>query len=238
MIYLKSILKKILLKRVSLSKEVRNMYAKLGFEALSDRTLYYGTRHLLVRSLATGAAPGTAETVLKLLSQIDSFSLILDYGCGLQQSKHMVKMGYNVHSCDILDFHIPNFTKIDPSKKKLPFTDKQFDITVASEVLEHVESPFELLLELIRVTKKSIIITTPNTISLKSRKMFGRTGYFYWFFPKNHNIHISPIFPWQIKIFCKNHGVHLKNMIGNHKILGLGGNALDYAEILIYKIEI
>lgn len=46
--------------------------------------------------------------------------------------------------------------------EKIPFEDKSFDVVVCSEVIEHVEDYKQLLLEMARVSRNSIFISTPN----------------------------------------------------------------------------
>ncbi|HEC65489.1 MAG TPA: class I SAM-dependent methyltransferase, partial [bacterium] len=44
----------------------------------------------------------------------------------------------------------------------IPFKDKSFDVVTCVEVLEHVEDYKVLLLQMVRVSKRLIFITTPN----------------------------------------------------------------------------
>ena len=44
---------------------------------------------------------------------------------------------------------------------KLPFSDKSFDFAVSSEVLEHVENDTQGMKELLRVTRKGVLISVP-----------------------------------------------------------------------------
>jgi ubiquinone/menaquinone biosynthesis C-methylase UbiE len=46
--------------------------------------------------------------------------------------------------------------------EKLDFPDKSFDTAVMLEVLEHLENPFAALEEVIRVTRKNLILSIPN----------------------------------------------------------------------------
>jgi hypothetical protein len=237
---IKAIAKKMFLAEALPNFCTREIYKNFKGNMLGERTFYFGNKKLMANSLLMEAAPGTAETVIQLLQKEPAGAKILDYGCGQHQSQYLKQMGFAVHSADVIDFKISDFTRIYAKDGKLPFIDRQFDITVASELLEHLESPWEILKELTRVTKKSLIITTPNTVSKKSRKDFYRKGYLYWFAPKDFSYHISPIFYWQVELFCKSRGLFLSQILGNHQVFELNdhGRLFDYAESLIFKIDL
>lgn len=98
----------------------------------------------------------------------------LEVGCGLGYfSNKAYKLGAKVTGIDIG----PRLIKINKNKtpkgkfvvasaSKLPFKDKSFDIVLSTEVIEHVDSQFEMVSELTRVLRKDgvLIITTPNKI--------------------------------------------------------------------------
>jgi ubiquinone/menaquinone biosynthesis C-methylase UbiE len=65
----------------------------------------------------------------------------------------------NIHSVDIDKYDLPNFTQAD-AQKPLPFNDKEFDIAVLGEILEHTDNPVDVLREAMRVCNK-LIITVP-----------------------------------------------------------------------------
>lgn len=65
----------------------------------------------------------------------------------------------NVTTVDLDLFDVPNFVRADANC--LPFPDKQFDIAVLGEILEHVPDPLEVLKEAKRVGKK-VVITVPE----------------------------------------------------------------------------
>ncbi len=44
----------------------------------------------------------------------------------------------------------------------LPFTNESFDVTLSSHVIEHLEEPLQALNEIMRVTKKKIILRFPT----------------------------------------------------------------------------
>ncbi len=237
--FIKSLARKVLLSEAVPTGRTVELLRKTDKSFLSERPFYFGLKRMRATGLAMEAAPGTAETVLNVLSRYPKGTAVLDFGCGQHQSAYLKNFGFDVNSCDVLNMDIPNFTQIDPVNSKLPFADKQFDVVVASEVLEHVESPWVVLSELIRISKQAVIISTPNTTSLHSRKVFAKTGYLHWFTPENFSYHISPIFAWQVELFCKLHNVKLAEILGNHQAFELpssAGKVLDLAEALVFVI--
>lgn len=212
---------------------------RLPVGLFSDRTFFFGKRRYVANSLAMEAAPGTTEIIIQALtgSGLAPGAKVLDFACGQHQSQYLRALGLNVHSCDMLEFDVPNFTRIDPGKALLPFGNNEFEAVIASEVLEHVENPWLLLTELLRISSNLVILTSPNPSSLKSRRVFGATGFFYWFEPKNFDYHISPIFFWQVEQFSKRHNHRLIDVFGNHQAFDLPpGNLVKMAETLIYVI--
>lgn len=83
---------------------------------------------------------------------------IVDIGCnkghlfdGWDRSK--------ITSVDIDTYDLPNFIQADASKT-LPFNDKEFDIAVMGEIVEHTDDPVSTIREAMRVCKK-LVITVP-----------------------------------------------------------------------------
>ena len=130
---------------------------------------------MFVDSILMESAPGTYETILQFLKenyQGKNVS-ILDYGCGQHQSKYLnLLYPGNVLSADIIDFDLPNFIRINPKNYRIELGDASKEVVIASEVIEHVYSPFTLLEELIRISSKYVVISTPNPASIKSRWQF------------------------------------------------------------------
>lgn len=83
------------------------------------------------------------------------------------------------------------FKLLDATSSRLPFEDKEFDVVVALDVLEHTYKPEELLRELARVARTSVIVGVPNFSSLPARiqTFWGKVpenntpekGHVYWF---------------------------------------------------------
>jgi len=51
------------------------------------------------------------------------------------------------------------FVKVDITREKLPFIDKEFDVVLCTHVLEDLPSPFPVIEEMERVAKKGLIVT-------------------------------------------------------------------------------
>ncbi len=84
---------------------------------------------------------------------------VLDIGCRTPYLKNKIESGGMEY------FPID----ISPAKgvaygdiQNLKFRNNFFDITICSEVLEHVDNPLKAIKELKRVTKKRLIISVPN----------------------------------------------------------------------------
>ncbi|OGH11074.1 MAG: hypothetical protein A3B38_02715 [Candidatus Levybacteria bacterium RIFCSPLOWO2_01_FULL_36_13] len=97
---------------------------------------------------------------------------VLDVGCGegftMKKLKN-AKIGKSWEGVEYLDRAIEIGKKIHPDLKiiqgdiySLPYKAKSFDLVVCTEVLEHLENPKNALLELIRVSKKYILLSVPN----------------------------------------------------------------------------
>jgi len=52
-----------------------------------------------------------------------------------------------------------NFVKLDITKNKLPFKDKEFDVVLCTHTLEDLPSPFMIMDEMSRVAKRGLIVT-------------------------------------------------------------------------------
>lgn len=238
---MKDLLKKIYIRFFAINRTPLQalvaLYRKLGSPSCGFRTMRYGRFRRIAYCLNAESAPGTLESVLATLDSFPRTATVLDYGCGQAKSLPYRALGFSVSACDILPIETANFTLLAPSDETIPFSDGAFNIVIASEVLEHVESPFKLLRELVRVTSDTLIITTPNPQNLYSRSLFKRTGFLHWFTPRDFSYHCSPLFLWQIELFAKRHQLTIASVRGNHEIFELSGAPEKYAESLVVVIK-
>ncbi|MCH7759950.1 class I SAM-dependent methyltransferase [candidate division TA06 bacterium] len=107
--------------------------------------------------------------LLRVLSHIQ-FESLLDVGGGEGYKAALIKRIYrvNVKSCELSEeackraeeiFQISSDTA---DIHQLPYSDHSFDIVLCSEALEHVTNWKKALDELIRISKKAVILTLPH----------------------------------------------------------------------------
>jgi SAM-dependent methyltransferase len=111
-------------------------------------------------------------------------SRILDAPCGTGDlTKALREDGYEAVGVDVQQqagallgdaFRAANL------EESLPFADGHFDCVVSNEGIEHLENPFRFLRELHRVLRPDgfLMLTTPNTVAVRSRVRFLGAGLF------------------------------------------------------------
>jgi len=107
--------------------------------------------------------------IVKKFTDLNASKIILDAGCGTGgvisslPSTGILKVGNDMSSRSLdLGMKSSRITNgIQASNTHLPFKDEIFDISISSEVLEHVGDDLSALKELCRVTKHRIILTVP-----------------------------------------------------------------------------
>lgn len=112
----------------------------------------------------------------RLLEMRPPPATLLDFGCGTGNiAMALARRGYVVSGCDVsarmLDMaksvdsvEQVRWRTLDASRVELPFSDSQFDIIVASSVLEYLVDPFGSLQEFHRVLRPAglLVCTVPN----------------------------------------------------------------------------
>lgn len=93
--------------------------------------------------------------------QLDADSTILDVGCA--DGKVWDKNIFDVITLDREERSgdEPCHPDVIGDANNLPFDDNSFDIVCLTEILEHVESPIQVLKEAYRVARLKVVITVP-----------------------------------------------------------------------------
>lgn len=134
-------------------------------------------------NIPENTSKNTHNVVASLLAEERS-SRVLDIPSGAGAfTKRLLDQKVEVHSADIeniLQVENPNFRMADMNQR-LPYDDGFFDAVVCIDGIEHLERPFDFIREAFRVTRSggSIILSTPNINSLRSR--------WRWFWTGHHN---------------------------------------------------
>lgn len=97
---------------------------------------------------------------------------ILDAGCGEgftmdkliqnQMGKRVEGVEYSKEAIALGKKLFPHLTIRQGSVYNLPYKDNSFDLIICTEVLEHLEEPAKAIKEMLRVSKKYLIISVPN----------------------------------------------------------------------------
>jgi SAM-dependent methyltransferase len=119
-------------------------------------------------------APGIYEKVLSLIMN-EQKGRVLDAPCGEGAfSFQLRREGFQVYAADLdaKRFMLKDVYLVKTDlNQDLPFGDSILDTIICIEGIEHLENPHHLVREFARVLKSngSLLITTPNTLSVYSR---------------------------------------------------------------------
>ncbi len=110
----------------------------------------------------------------ELLQSVKHLKLktILDAGCGegftlakLQEKgigRDLEGIDYSLEAINVGKKEHPSLLLKQGNIYKLDYKNNSFDLVICSEVLEHLENPQKALKEIIRVSKKYILLSVPN----------------------------------------------------------------------------
>jgi len=105
---------------------------------------------------------------------------ILDAGCGNGELSKYLKIP-KLYGFDLIKEAIRNAKKTGRYKKvvkediyKLSFKDKEFDKTICVGVFQYLKYPEKAFKELVRITKKEIIVTVANFDWFKIKSIFSK----------------------------------------------------------------
>jgi len=94
---------------------------------------------------------------------------VLDVGCCEADFLNLIKSDYQIAGIEVNDQRVDycnqvlggNAVKLGNLDDKLDFEDGSFDTVMCLEVLEHLVNPEKALKELVRISRKRVIITVP-----------------------------------------------------------------------------
>lgn len=121
---------------------------------------------------------GRLRRKLKIFRWLDrlEFGSFLDVASGWEHMPYLVRQRYGVpaYYCDVVHgLTLPSdgllFGKLDHAVTLrlpvLPFRDDAFDVILCSEVLEHLVRPIESIAELLRVSRRYVVLTSLEALS-------------------------------------------------------------------------
>jgi SAM-dependent methyltransferase len=150
----------------------------------ADTGLYY-------EGLPIHAAPGVHEdAVALLLDHLRPPARILELGAGSGAfTKRLLDAGFDVEAADLYPTGWPHehvqLHVADLNASAWPFKEGAYDAVVAVEVIEHLENPSQFLRNAKRHLRAGgiLFLTTPNVVSLASRRALVLRGTLAFFGP-------------------------------------------------------
>lgn len=116
-----------------------------------------------------GSGPPNWDIHPEMLAIITRYAgkRILDVGCGTGiYCRELNERGYNCIGVDAdrecHDLARKQTNSLMMRAEELGFADKSFDTVIMLEVLEHIEDPYSALKEIVRVTRRNLILSVPS----------------------------------------------------------------------------
>jgi SAM-dependent methyltransferase len=99
------------------------------------------------------------KTAKHLILDIPDGSKVLDIGGGSGMiAEELFKMGRkNITLLDVFDWNVSKIPLVIFDGKRIPFSDKEFDVALLIDVVHHSEDEEQLVSEALRVAKKVIV---------------------------------------------------------------------------------
>lgn len=164
------------------------------------------------------------ELAALIAKEIPAPAKVLDFGAGEGAlSQRLIDLGYQVLAVDVeegrLKASVP-FEALDfnDTRKVAAFSrlhDREFDLVLGVEVIEHVENPWQFMRDLTALARPGgyVLVSTPNITSWLSRLLFLRTGRLHQFGDGDrHYGHINPIAQDELRLIAERIGLEVVTM--------------------------
>ena len=163
----------------------------------------------------------SSEIEKKFPSSVD----VLDIGCGAGFLTNALAEKHTVTGIDLSQTSLSIAEKHDATKSvkylyadaySLPFDNTSFDVVCAMDVLEHVESPAQLIKEAARVLKPNglFFFHTFNRNPLSYLLIIKGVEWCVKNAPKNMHVYSLFITPLELKHLCKTSNLHVQSFLG------------------------
>ena len=168
------------------------------------------------------------KKIIKMCKFSDSCK-VLDVGCRDMELKSYLPNNVKYTAVDIKPQ--PGIIEVDLNKQTLPFNDGEFDYVFCLEVLEHIHSPYNVIAELKRVSKKYVIISVPNPYHYRDvikhlLRIPDKVGHINSFIYSNI---------WRI---CKEQNLEIKKIKGSFFFPFLPSNGRLWTRHMLYLLEV
>jgi 2-polyprenyl-3-methyl-5-hydroxy-6-metoxy-1,4-benzoquinol methylase len=133
-------------------------------------------------ALFENAGKNTHNKVVEVLQEMAPTGRVMDVPSGSGAfARRLAELGYDVIAADVVNhgnIEGAEFHKADMNQP-LPFADRSLNVITCIEGIEHLERPFDFVRECERILCDDgyLILTTPNTSSIRSRWRYFLTGF-------------------------------------------------------------
>ncbi len=168
-----------------------------------------------LQSKLVGGPAGAGGRSGLIFSQISPYLLggtVLDIGAGDGKVGELAesRLGKFVRLVDVLDYNTSALPLDIYDGVRLPYSDKQFDTSIASVVFHHADRPLDVLSETIRVTNKRIVVIESVYFNDEHRQLNAVLDWFYnRVLHSNVNCPFNFQTPWGWEETFRSHGLKI-----------------------------